>query len=240
VSNEQQANRRPDPERVERWRETIRALEKELRYLEWYRDEFERFSKIVRGNPRILHAESYFPAHVKAWYIDSQVMRIRRMVEQYTPGYDVWSLLQMLEDMRRAAEAFGRSEIEQLFDQDGAPEYPGELRDFLVQSMWDDVADDTPGTERLYARQIKDDIKSLKAATEDVKRWADLVVAHNAKDEPLAPAFSAISTAVDEITRIGKAYTATLTGASMMSFAPVDQYNWFDIFHIKWIDDQQR
>lgn len=239
MSNEQQANRRPDPDRVERWRETIRALEKEVRHLEWYRDEFERFSKIVRGNPRLLNAESYFPAHVKAWYIDSQVMRIRRLVELYTPGYEVWSLLQMLEDMRRAAEAFGRSEIEQLFDQEGAPAYPDELRDFLVQSMWEDVADETPGTERLYARQIKDDIKSLKAATDDIKRWADLVVAHNAKEKPLAPAFSAISTAIDEIVRIAKSYTATLTGASMISFAPVDQYNWFDIFHIKWISDRQ-
>ena len=43
-------------------------------------------------------------------------------MEPYTPGFDVWSLGQLLEDMRRAAEAFGRSEIE------------GELRDFLVES----------------------------------------------------------------------------------------------------------
>jgi hypothetical protein len=33
-------------------------------------------------------------------------------VEPYTPGFDVWPLVQLLEDMRRSAEAFGRSEIE--------------------------------------------------------------------------------------------------------------------------------
>jgi hypothetical protein len=57
-------------------------------------------------------------------------------VEPYTPGFDAWSLAQLLEDMRRAAEAFGRSEIEGLFDASDAPSYEGELRDSLVKSMW--------------------------------------------------------------------------------------------------------
>jgi hypothetical protein len=29
-----------------------------------------------RGNPRVLHAESYFPARIKQWYAESQAMRI--------------------------------------------------------------------------------------------------------------------------------------------------------------------
>jgi hypothetical protein len=91
-------------------------------------------------------------------------------VEPYTPGFDVWSLVQLLEDMRRAAEAFGRSEIEGLFDASDAPSYEGELRDFLVESMWKNVGDVDGGADRLRARQIKEDIKGLRDATEDVKR----------------------------------------------------------------------
>ncbi len=53
----------------------------------------------------------------------SVLSSIRRLVEPYTPGFDVWSLVQLLEDMRRAAEAFGRSEIEGLFDASDAPAY---------------------------------------------------------------------------------------------------------------------
>jgi hypothetical protein len=98
-------------------------------------------------------------------------------VEPYKPGFDVWSLVQLLEDMRRAAEAFGRSEIEGLFDSSDAPSYEGELRDFLVESMWKNVGDVDGGADRLRARQIKEDIKGLRDATEDVKRYADLVVA---------------------------------------------------------------
>jgi hypothetical protein len=228
-------NRRPDPNRVEAWRETIRALNPEILHLEWFRDEFTRVEQIVRNNPKVLHAESYFPAHVKWWYSESQAMRIRRLVEPYSPGFEVWSLLQLLEDMRRAAEAFGRSEIEGLFDSDDAPQYDDEMRDFLIESMWSNVGDTEQNADRLHARQIKDDIKSLRDTTDEIKRYADLVFAHNAKEKPSSPKFSSISTATDEIVRIAKRYTATLTGASMISFAPVDQINWFDVFHIPWL-----
>jgi hypothetical protein len=161
-------------------------------------------------------------------------MRIRRLVEPYAHGFDVWSLLQLLEDMRRAAEAFGRSEIEGLFDASDAPSYEGGLRDFLVESMWKNVGDVDSGADRLRARQIKEDIKDLRDATEDVKRYADLVIAHNAREKPASVAFSTISSATDEIVRIAKRYSATLTGASMLSFAPVDQFNWYDVFHFPW------
>ena len=57
-------------------------------------------------------------------------------MEPYTPGFDVWSLVQLLEDMRRPAEAFG------------TPSYEGELRDFLVGSMWKNVGDVDGGADR--------------------------------------------------------------------------------------------
>lgn len=150
-------------------------------------------------------------------------------MEPYTPGFDVWSLVQLLEDMRRAAEAFGRSEIEGLFDASRAPSYEGELRDFLVESMWKNVGDVDSSADRLRARQIKEDIKGLRDATEDVKRYADLVIAHNTRQKPAPMPFSVVSSATDEVVRIAKRYTATLTGASMLSFAPVDQFNWYDV-----------
>ena len=62
----------------------------------------------------------------------SVLSSIRRLVEPYTPGSGVWSLVQLLEDMRQGVEAFGRSEIGGLFDASDAPSYEDELRDFLV------------------------------------------------------------------------------------------------------------
>lgn len=232
-------NRRPNPERVQRWRETIQGLKGEICHLEWFRGEFRDVEKIVRGNPKVLNAESYFPAHVKEWYAESQVMRIRRLVEPFTPGYEVLSLLQLLEDMRRAAEAFGRSEIEGLFDSPEGPQYD-EMRDFLVESMWKNVGDIVKDADRLYARQIKDDIKALRDATDEIKRYADLLLAHNAKEKPSMPKFSAISDAVDEIVRIAKRYYATLIRPAMFAFAPTYQGNWYDVFMIPWIERDER
>ncbi len=101
--------------------------------------------------------------------------------------------------------------------------------------MWKNVGDVDSGVDRLRSRQIKEDIKGLREATADEKRYADLVIAHNAREKPVPVAFSAISSPTDEIVRIAKRYTATLTGASMLSFAPVDQFNWYDVFHFPWI-----
>ena len=130
-------------------------------------------------------------------------------MEPYTPGFDVWSLAQLLEDMRRAAEAFGRSEIEGLFDASDAPSYEGELRDFLVESMWKNVGDVDSGVDKLGSRQIKEDAKGLRDATEDVKPYADLVIAHNTREKPAPVPFSAISSPTDEIVR-----SETLYGSS--------------------------
>ena len=86
----------------------------------------------------------------------SVLSSIGRLAEPYTPGFDVWSLVQLLEDMRRAAEAFGRSEIGSLFDASDAPSYEGELRDFLAESMWKNAGDVDSGVDRLRARQMKE------------------------------------------------------------------------------------
>jgi|HubBroStandDraft_3_1064219.scaffolds.fasta_scaffold160882_2 hypothetical protein len=101
--------------------------------------------------------------------------------------------------------------------------------------MWRNVGDVNVGADRLRARQIKEDIKGLRDATEDVKRYADLVVAHNAREKPAPVTFSVISSATGETVRIAKRYTAALAGASMLSFSLVDQFNWYDVFHFPWI-----
>jgi hypothetical protein len=78
--------------------------------------------------------------------------------------------------------------------------------------MWKNVGDVDSGADRLRARQIKEAIKGLRDATEDIKRYADLVVAHNAREKPAPVAFAVISSATDEIVRMAKRYTAALTG----------------------------
>jgi hypothetical protein len=81
-----------------------------------------------------------------------------------------------------------------------------------VESMRENVGDVDSGADRLRARQIKEAIKGLRDATEDIKRYADLVVAHNAREKPAPVAFAVISSATDEIVRMAKRYTAALTG----------------------------
>jgi hypothetical protein len=83
-----------------------------------------------------------------------------------------------VERLRRSADR----RIEGLFDASDAPSYEGELRDFLVESMWKNVGDVDSGVDRLRSRQIKEDIKGLREATEDVKRYADLVIGHNTRE----------------------------------------------------------
>jgi hypothetical protein len=235
--SESSASRQPDPDRVARWRSDIEDLRKAVTELVMFRDDFEAFAEMVRGDARILHGSSPFPARVKAWYVDSQVMRIRRLVDQGGQGGDVRSLRLVLEDMKRAAEAFNRSNIEELFDLPDAPDYDAEMRDFLVSSMWQNAGDVANEVDRLYAKQIKDDLKALADASDRIKRYADKVVAHDTveglrQDDVLN--FSEISACVDVISKITIRYIATLTGAGYSSLSPVAQYDAFDIFRFEW------
>jgi len=231
------ASRLPDPARVARWRSEIEHLRVVVTELVMFRVDFEGFAEMVKGDARILHGDSPFPIRVRTWYVDSQVMRIRRLVDQGGQGGDVHSLRLLLEDMKRAVEAFGRQNIEELFDAPGAPDYEAELRDFLVSSMWRNAGDIVNDADRLYAKQIKDDLKTLAEASDRVKRYADKVVAHDAVEglsEEEQPRFSEISACVDVIEEITKRYIATLTGAGYSSLSPVAQYDAFDIFRFAW------
>jgi hypothetical protein len=229
--------RRPDPERVTRWRAEIEHLRKCVTELVMFRDDFASFAEMVRGDQRILESASPFPARVKTWYTDSQVMRIRRLVDQGGQGGEVHSLRLLLEDMKRAAEAFNRENIEELFDMPDAPAYDGEMRDFLVSSMWRNAGDVANDADRLYAKQIKEDLKVLTESSERIKAYADKMVAHDTVEglaENELPKFSEIAACIAVIEGITIRYIATLTGAGYSSLSPVAQYDAFDIFRFAW------
>lgn len=231
-------NMRPDPARVQRWRQEIEHLRGEITTLVMYRDDFANFEKIVRGNARIMQADSPFPARVKQWYIDAQVMRIRRILEGKSERNDVFSLRVLLEDMRRACAAFTRDSIEDLFDADDAPAYDGELRDFLVSSMWERVGDIVKNEDRLYAKQIKGHLAELDDASRGIINYADKIVAHDTIeriDPAEAPRFPEIANCIRAIEEVAKHYITALTGAGYSSLSPVAQYDELDVFRFTWL-----
>ncbi|HEV3156746.1 MAG TPA: hypothetical protein VGZ00_05310 [Candidatus Baltobacteraceae bacterium] len=229
--------RRPDPERVSKWRADIEHIREAVITLVKHRDDFEALAKIVRGNKRILYGESHYPASVKSWYTHSQVMAIRRLVDQGGDGGNVRSLRLLLEDMRRAAEAFTRGNIEELFDAPEAPEYEQEMREFLVSAMWKNAGDTESNTDRLYTHHIKSDLKALAESSARIKKYADKIIAHDTVEvlnEDERPKFSDISACVDVIEGITMRYVSTLTGYGYSSLSPVPQYDTHDIFRFAW------
>ena len=231
-------NLRPDPARVQRWRDDVEHLRGEIMMLVMFRDDFAKFEKIVRGNARFMQAASSFPARVKQWYIDSQIMRIRRILEGKTERNDVRSLRLLLEDMRRACAAFTRDSIEELFDAEGAPDYDAEMRDFLVSSMWSNVGDVVKNEDRLYAKQIKGHLAALEEASRRIINYADKIVAHDTVAgvaDADRPEFIEIAACIDVVEEIAKHYIAALTGAGYSSLSPVAQYDEFDVFRFPWL-----
>lgn len=203
-----------------------------------FRDDFAKFEKIVRGNASIMQAASPFPARVKQWYIDSQIMRIRRILEGKTERNDVRSLRLLLEDMRRACAAFTRDSIEELFDAEGAPDYDAEMRDFLVSSMWSNVGDVIKNEDRLYAKQIKGHLAALEEASRRIIDYADKTIAHDTAvgvADADRPKFTEIAACIDVIEEIAKHYIAALTGAGYSSLSPIAQYDEFDVFRFAWL-----
>jgi hypothetical protein len=230
------SNLRPDPARVQRWRDQIEHLRKEITELVMFRDDFAIFDSVVRGNARIVQAESPFPTRVKQWYWESQMMRIRRILEEKND--DVNSLRRLLEDMRLACAAFTRGSIEELFDAADAPEYDAGSRGFLVSSMWDEIGDTVKSKDRLYSKHIKTDLASLIEASERIINYAHKVVAHDTIEDVAQadqPRFSEITACIDITEKIAVRYIAALTGASYITLSPVAQYDDRDVFRFAWL-----
>jgi len=236
TSDEAHPNLRPDPARVQRWRDEIEHLREKVTELVMYRDDFAAFEKIVRGNVRIMEAESPFPTRVMQWYQESQMMRIRRILEEKND--DVHSLRRLLEDMRSACAAFTRGSIEELFDAPDAPDYDAEARDFLVSSMWGDVGDTVKNEDRLYSKHIKNDLAALNEVSARIINYAHKMVAHDTREgiaEADQPRFSEIAACIDTIDKITVRYIAALTGAGYSSLAPIAQYDELDVFRFAWL-----
>jgi hypothetical protein len=231
-------NLRPDSARVQRWREEIEHLRVQIMTLVMFRDDFAKFEKTVRGNARIMGAASPFPARVKQWYIDAQVMRIRRILEGKSERNDVHSLRLLLEDMRRACAAFTRGSIEELFDAEDAPAHDPEMRDFLVSSMWRNVGDVAKNEDRLYAKHIKGHLALLDESSRRIVNYADKIVAHDTVQGVApedVPKFTEIAECIGVIEEVAKHYIAALTGAGYGSLSPVAQYDEFDVFRFPWL-----
>jgi len=223
---------------VQRWRDDIEYLRGEITALVMFRDDFSVFEKIVRGNARLLTADSPFPTRVKQWYVDSQIMRIRRLLEGKTKRNDVRSLRQLLEAMRRENTAFTRSSIGELFDEDNTSHYDAEMRDFLVSSIWSSVGETLNDDEQLRREVIQKDLTALTEASKRIVLYADKVVAHDtvagvADDD--RPKFSEIAQCITVIESVAVRYIATLTGASYDSLSPVAQYDDRDVFRFAWL-----
>jgi hypothetical protein len=227
--------RLPDPARVDGWRCEIKTIHEEVQSLVWWQEVDRRVAEIVRANDELLHSPGDFPARSREWYRQSAAMCIRRLVDQGSEG-PVYSLRLLLEDMKRACEAFNRDAIDSLLDEPGAPQYEREFRDFLVSSMWRRVGDPKPDVDRLYSRHLKDDLKALADKSAPVKAWADKWLAHNSKERPEKVDLSRaqLDECIDCIHDITKRYLATLTGAGYSTLVPTYLGNWYHPFDIIW------
>jgi hypothetical protein len=224
--------RLPDPDRVKAWRKQIEVVHWDVVQLLWWREVDNRWSAFVVGNDYMLHAQSDFPKITKNWYQHSACMAIRRLVDQGSEG-PVYSLRLLLQDMKRACQAFNRDSIDELLDEPSAPKYDPEFREFLVSRLWQQFKDPKDGTDRLLADMIKADLLKLEQASARIKRYADLSVAHHSTAEltkPELPTNGELNACIDVIHDITKRWITPLTGMGYSSLEPVYQSNWYDIF----------
>ena len=227
---------RPDPQRVEAWRVSLREAATEVQGLVHARANYERFAALVRSNDHVLHGESDFPTHVQRWFVHFAAMAIRRIVEPNDSG-DIVSLRSVLDEMIRAARAFTSKEISDLFDApDGLSRYEEAFSQFLISDMWSEFGDPTSPQEQLNARMIKNDRRMLDAVSREITDMVDKRIAHHTTRKDDYDLFYAeLSACIDVIEAISLRYYRSLMGASQSTFVPTDQFNWLDIFAEDWL-----
>ncbi len=217
---------------VRRWCEDIETIGDALTQLQLSRQVYTELGKVIAKNSR-LQAGNTLLERIFRWYVDHTLMAIRRDVDRRR---DVVSLNKLLDNIRQNSSELTVDKFRLLHT--GRQERPTEeLFSQWIDDMYSSLSD-ISGT-RLDRAKVQSDIDALAVATDRLETMASESVAHRKRmtsktSQPDPLYMKDVHSAVDIVERITQKYMAFLTGASFLTFMPVDQTDWPSIFTFPW------
>lgn len=210
----------PDAATLAQLKATLERVARQLTAAAHIDDVFWQVQAIIGANAAINNAD-VFQDWIADTYVDSIVVRLRRLVDRRDDSVSLYSLL---EAMKPAAPKFSR----QWF----VDQWPEGARD-VGHDRFDCIVG--VGEPHLTAAALTAKQEELRAALRRVQRYANKNVAHTAV-VPLAEGttFSEVRQSLAAAFRVFNWCSLVLTNLTCVTPVPVPQTNWLSVFETPW------
>jgi hypothetical protein len=203
----------------------IKRIENSLTVLHTSRVFYHEYLEIINANPR-LKTGNHFLTWIADNYLYSATMSLRRILDTRQGNISIYKLFDALQANNHLLT---KTSYMTRFTADGTDR---ELAEICFSKLADIGHNDG-----LNLQILRDQIGSFSSNWERLKNYINERIAHEARNpsEEL-PTVSDLDICIDKTTEVMKVIIAFMTCGSIMSFEPVIQYPWREIFSFPWIE----
>jgi len=215
-----------DP-RIQRWREELTIIHRDIVTLTHNRRMFREIMKIIQSNPHLPRTNVAF-----GWMIDGYVAlattAFRRQVDR---DEGVISLARLLQQIVTSPEVITRTWFVSQYSEPA-----------IRQADKDFDAFDPAGVGFLNPQGVREDLDQLLAAGRETQLFVNKYVAHRDKDVALGSAanppqvtWGELDRAIDLLGHLLTDYELLLNQAALVNVEPIMQTDWQVVFRQPWI-----
>jgi len=213
--------------RTNKWNRWFDSIYREVTNICVGRKIFSEIQDMVRGNPKIQKASSFYDFLGNA-YVALQLMAVRRQIKMDKHSI---SFARLLKEISEMPQALSRDEF--IVPRDDGRQ--GQLAERGSERF----ADKEEGKEdQIDPKSVDLDLQELRAKAKKCERYADRRIAHLDSRRPRSiPTFADLDECIDFLEALVKKYHPLFRGGSLLSVLPEWQYDWKAIFKERWLAD---
>lgn len=205
--------------------EMIERIEYSVTMLFSSRAFYREYLEIINGNPRLSNG-NHFLTWVANNYLYSAAMSLRRLLDRRSDTISIYKLLDALQSNNYLLT---KTHYISRFISDGSSRDLAELSYAKITG--------SSHARGLNLQKLRDQLDSFSANWERLKTYIDERIAHDARTPSQElPTIHDLDICINGAAEVMKTIIAFMTFRSIISFEPIIQYPWREIFSFPWIE----
>jgi hypothetical protein len=209
-------------ERFAKWNRWLDIIYAQVTDLAVYRHIFWEVQNIIKNNPNIQKASSFY-TFLGTSYVALAVMGVRRQLKQDKQSI---SFVRLLQEIIETPHVLSRKRFVAL--------YTGSVVGHLADRDFDQFSGN--GKEHIDPNIVKQDLEKLRELGLKCEEFADKRIAHYDQQAPKnLPTFNELDACIDYLEELLKKYWLLFRAVALLSVLPTWQYDWTEIFQEPWL-----
>jgi len=204
-----------------RWKRWLKQIQEDITNLSVHRHIYNEVAKIIKENPRLQVASSFYD-WMRIAYIYEMSIRVRRLVDRDRRSV---SFVRLMEEIEQCPGVISRRRFVQLYSQ---------VLRYVADRDFERFA--KPGASHVNPAAIHRDKRALIKAAGRLRLFVNRHIAHRSR-RPLRrlPTFAELDVCINLLEQLLKKYVLMLEATGLIEVLPVWQYDWKQVFRIPWI-----